>query len=232
MNAPEYWWVLSMSAACLYGLFARVDYQHSMLFKPRLIQAWPHALKLAIHCLCVPVLLAICVLSLSDWLTEQSFALWLLTLEEYGKLIGILLSLQAVYFILHNSLVGSVALLVVSTLTLQLWLYYQALGIDFQTLAQVYAAAIFVVLAFINFLLHAIDQQIRDAIASPLACLVLVSQWIFSTSVIAPDSVIGFDWITLNTTLIPIGFMLLLVISGYMGQLWFSRYSKTARIVK
>lgn len=218
--------------ACLCGLFARAGYESSIVFKLRHTQAWPHALKLVIHSLTIPVLLLGCVLSFSDWLTYQSFAVWLLTLEEYGKLIGILLSLQAVHFVLHKRFVGSVVLLVASTLTLQLWLYYQALGIDFQRLGQGYAIAVFVIFSAVNYLLYAIDQQVKDAIAQPLACLVLVSQWAFSTSAISPGSAIGFEWITLNTTVIPLGPMVLLVLAGYIGQPWLSRRSRATRIMQ
>lgn len=230
MNAAEYWWVLSMSTGCLYALLASTEYQRSPLARIRIVKTWPLSLKQGVYCLYLPLLLALCALGLSDWLTEQSFTAWLLNLEEFGKLVGILLSLQAVYFLIHGRVFGTWVLLLISTLTLQLWLYYQALGIDFRSLGQVYAAALFVVLAAINCALLAIDEKIKLAFARPLAGLVPVIQWLFSTAAIPSNTVVGFDWVTLDTTLFPIGLMLLLVAAGYAGHPWFSRISPTTRI--
>jgi len=229
MNAPEYWWVLSMSAGCIYALLANTEYQHSILERARVLKPYPQWVKLGIYYLSLPMLLALCALVLSDWLTEQSFPTWLLKLEEFGELVGILLSLQAVYFLMHDRVFGAWFLLAASTLTLQLWLYYQALGLDFQTLGQAYAGVLFLVLAAVSFTLHAIDTKFKLAFARPLAVLVLITQWVFSTAEVSANTIIGFDWLSLDTTIVPIGLMALLVLAGYVGQWWWSHSSRPER---
>lgn len=229
MNAPEYWWALSMSAGCLYALLASGDYQHSLLARSRVLQSWPHYLKLGIYTLWLPVLLGVCAVSLSEWLTEQSFAIWLANLQEFGKLVGILLSLQAVYFLFHGRVFGAWVLLVVSTLTLQLWLYYQSLGIEFRTLGLAFAALLFAFLAVINFALHKIDLPIRTALARPLAGFVLLIQWIFSATTVSARSVVEFDWLTFENTVVPVGLMFALILLGYIWQVWPGQTNKAVR---
>ena len=229
MNAPEYWWALSMSLGCLYVLLADTDYQNSLLSRSPIGQAWPQWMKLGVYYLSLPLLLAMCSLSLSDWLTAQSFPAWLAKIEEFGKLVGILLSLQAVYFLAHGKVFGSWLLLVASTLTLQLWLYYQALGIDFRLLAQAYASALFIAVAAVSFALHAIDIKFKVAFARPLAVLVVIAQWLFSTASVSANSIAGFGWLTCNTTLMPIASMAILVFAGYAWKGWQSHSSRSAR---
>ena len=229
MNAPQYWWLLSLSASCLYALLAASTYPESRWTGKRVLRNWPRWLRAGLFSIWLPILLALAAVGFSAWLTGQSFSRWLLTLEEFGKLPAILLSLQALGFLIHGYVLGTTLLLLCGTLSLQFWLYYQALGIDFNSLSLIYATAVFVVFTLFRFGMHVIDADIRMAFARPLAILVLTLQWAFTAKSATGRPVAGMDWVSPETTLAPIGLILLFVMVGYGWQEWIVPLGRSLR---
>ncbi|MCY4356230.1 MAG: hypothetical protein OXD01_01775 [Gammaproteobacteria bacterium] len=217
MSAPLHWWVLSLAVSCFYALLASTLYPRWLGI--RRLQHWPSWVKTGIYILYMPLLLALGAVGFSDWLTGQSVAYWSKVLSDFGKIMAIVLSLQALCFLFHGRVYGTFLLLMVSTMSLQLWLYYQALGIDFRNLGLIYAITVFMVVAGLRLFLHRPETEVRIMLARTLAILVLAMQWAFTANFISADPVqSGFAWVTLQTTLVPCGLMMLLVAIGYGWQ--------------
>ncbi|MCY4017425.1 MAG: hypothetical protein OXF82_09755, partial [Gammaproteobacteria bacterium] len=146
---------------------------------------------------------------------------WLATLAFWSKPISVALSLQALGLLLHGRMYGAPLLLLPAALSLQLWLYYQALGIDFSRLGMIYAAALLLALPGLIFALARIGPARRLPAARFLACLLLILQWLHATDTSWAGYFQGYEWITLASAVQAPGILLTLIVAGYCySYLW------------
>ena len=222
MSEAASWWALSLGLGCCCALLAWPQRRQSFFGRNTLLLRYcppPVAQVLAVAL--VPLVLAAAALGLSQWLSGQSLTAWLATLAFWSKPISVALSLQALGLLLHRRMYGAPLLLLPAALSLQLWLYYQALGIDFSRLGMIYAAALLLALPGLIFALARIDPARRLPAARFLACLLLILQWLHATDTSWAGYFQGYEWITLASAVQAPSILLTLIVAGYCySYLW------------
>lgn len=229
MNEVASWWVLNLALGCLCALFAYPSHRQSFLGAHRLFRRLPRTLSYFLYLTLVPLSLACIALSLSAWLTEQSVPGWLESISGYARAIGVVVSLQALCLLLHRRMYGSWILLLLGALSFQLWLFYQALGIDFSLLGMFYGAALFIVLTASIAIVDRIDLHARLIVARFLAFLLLVLQWLFATGSRTIVDFTGFNGLTPRIALLTPALMLVLTLAGFAWQVLVDRTARADR---
>ena len=219
MSEAASWWALSLGLGCCCALLAWPLRQQSFFGRNKLVQRYcPPPVALGLGLALIPATLACAALWLSQWLSGQSVTVWLATLEFWSRPIGVVLSLQALGLLLHGRMYGALLLLLPAALSLQLWLFYQALGIEFSRLGMLYAAALLLALPGLIFALGRIDLARRLPAARFLACLLLILQWLYATDTSWAGYFQGYEWITLESAVQAPGILLVLILIGYSWQ--------------
>ncbi len=221
MNEVASWWTLSLALGCLCVLLAWPSPGQSIPGAGKLIRLLPERLPPVLYLTFVPLSLAATAMALSSWLTEQSVPVWLETISGYAGAIEVALSLQALCLLFHGKMYGGWVLLLLGSLSFQLWLFYQALGIDFVLLGTLYGAALFIFLAAAIAIIDRINRESRLAVARFLAFLLIVLQWLFTTGPRAIVELSGFHWLDSGTIYLTPLLMLVLISIGFSWQfLW------------
>ena len=219
MSEAASWWALSLGLGCCCALLAWPPRWQSFFGRDALVRRYcPPPVALGLSLALVPATLACAALWLSQWLSGQSVTVWLATLELWSRPIGVALSLQALGLLLHGRMHGALLLLLPAALSLQLLLFYQALGIEFSRLGMLYAAALLLALPGLIFALGRINLARRLPAARFLACLLLILQWLYATDTSWADYFQGYEWITLASAVQAPGILLVLIIAGYSWQ--------------
>ena len=219
MNETASWWSLSLLLACLCAWLAWPTRERSFFSTNALVSRHcPEMAVWALRLALVPTILAAAALALSEWLTAQSVLVWLGMLEVMAAPVGVLLSLQAVGLLFHGRVYGGVLVLLPGALSLQHWLYYQALDVEFTRLGMMYALALLILLPGLIFSIGRIDIARRLPAARFLACLLLVLQWLYATDSRWTNFFQGYDWITLESAVLAPGLMFALIGAGYLWQ--------------
>ncbi len=226
MNEVASWWALSLVLGCLCALFAYPPHRQSFFGAHRYCRRLPRMLSRLLYLTVVPLSLAVVALALSGWLTEQSVPAWLAAISGYGKVIGVALSLQALCLLLHRRMYGSWILLATGALSFQLWLFYQALGVDFSLLGRLYGAALFIAFTAAIAAVGRVDPEARWAVARLLAFLLLALQWLFATGSGPAADFTGFDWLTPGMAVLTPSAMLALTLIGFSWQSFASRVAR------
>ena len=229
MNEVASWWVLSLALGCLCALIAYPSHRQSFLGAHRLFRRLPRVLSYILYLTLVPSSLACLALGLSAWLTEQSVGGWLVSISGYSGAIGVVLSLQALCLLLHRRMYGTWVLLLLGALSFQLWLFYQALGIDFSLLGMLYGAALFISLTASIAIVERIDSHARWIVARFLAILLLVLQWLFATDSRTIVDFTGFSGLTPGMALLTPAAMLALAAAGFAWQVLADRKARAGR---
>ena len=229
MNEVASWWVLNLALGCLCALFAYPSHRRSFLGAHRLCRRLPRTISYLLYLTLVPLSLACVALGLSAWLTEQSVPGWLESISGYARVIGVVLSLQALCLLLHRRMYGSWVLLLLGALSFQLWLFYQALGIDFSLLGMFYGAALFVFLTASIAIADRIDSHARLIVARFLAFLLLVLQWLFATGSRTIVDFAGLNGLTPSMALLTPALMLILSLAGFAWQVIVDRTARAGR---
>lgn len=229
MNEVASWWVLNLALGCLCALFAYPSHRQSFPGAHRLFRRLPRTLSYLLYLTLVPLSLACIALSLSAWLTEQSVPGWLESIFGYARVIGVVISLQALCLLFHRRMYGSWVLLLLGALSFQLWLFYQALGIDFSLLGMFYGAALFVFLTASIAIVDRIDLHARLIVARFLAFLLLFLQWLFATGSRTIADFTGFNGLTPGIALLTPVLMLTLVLAGFAWQALVDRMARVGR---
>ncbi len=237
MNEVAAWWMLSLLLCALCALLVWPPRGESFfetgngaallrsIFRGEVVRGEIAGKMLAVAA--TPLGLAALALAASVWLSEQSIQIWLETLARYAPAVAVALSLQALCLLLHSRLIGAWLTLPLAALSLQLWLYYQALGIEFSLLGRFYAAALLLLVAAAIKVMRRIQPVPRLIPARFCALLLLVLQWLFTAGETVRVDPIGLAWLAESRIHLAPLLLVALVAAGAAWRMFGHRTMKT-----